>query len=114
IQGLVLIIHPAELSVTRLLQDEAEWMYFFRKHFIGPLDVLKSTLPFLEENGKIEIIAGMSSTPISPEYGLSCLLHSMWDTHAQALSLELKSRGISVKCLEPNWLPNRSDHRAKQ
>lgn len=100
IHGLVLI-PPRSTLLKNLFQEEREWLQLFQMMFTGPVEVLKSTLPYLSDHGKIAIISGITSVQFIPEYGPSCIIRRMWSTYSKALSHLLGPKGIHVNVLSP-------------
>jgi 3-oxoacyl-[acyl-carrier protein] reductase len=100
ISGLVLIT-PRPQFGSSLLQSESNWFTLFQTTFTGPLEALKSALPYFASQGKIAIIGGITSVQLLPEYGPSCIVRRMWTTYAKALSHQLGPKGISVNVLSP-------------
>ncbi len=100
ISGLVLI-PPRPQFGSSLLQSESDWLSLFQTTFTGPLEALKTALPYFTSQGKVAIIGGTTSVQLLPEYGPSCIMRRMWTTYAKALSHQLGPKGISVNVLSP-------------
>lgn len=83
------------------LQDIDTWQKTLLITFSAQAALIKATLPYMEKQSSILIIAGTTSIQLQPQYGLSCILRRMWTTYAKALSHELGPQGIRVNSLSP-------------
>ena len=118
IKGVVLIT-PRPFFGKDLLQSEENWLNLFQTTFTGPLEVLKSTLPYLSSGSKVVVIAGTTSVQLQPEYGPACVIRRMWTTYCKALSHHLGPKGIHVNVISPgvvltNFHRERIDKKAKE
>lgn len=100
ISGVVLVT-PRPQFGSNLLQSEIDWLSLFQTTFTGPLEALKSALPYFVAQSKIVIIGGTTSVQLLPEYGPACVVRRMWTTYAKALAHQLGPKGISVNVLSP-------------
>jgi len=100
ISGLVLIT-PRPQFCNSLFESEADWLNVFQATFTGPLEALKTILPYAASPSKIVIIAGTTSVQLLPEYGPACVIRRMWTTYAKALSHQLAPEGVYVNTVSP-------------
>lgn len=100
IDGIVLMT-PRPILKNTLFPTPDEWQDFFQSNFIGPLELLKTVIPHLNQKGKIVIISGITSTQLMPNCSTMGVLRSMWLSQAKSLSYELGPKGINVNTLSP-------------
>lgn len=100
ISGLVLI-GPRPQFGKGVLQEEKQWLETIQSTFTGPIEVLKSALPYFTNPAHIVVIAGTTSVQLQPEYGPACVIRRMWTTYTKALSHQLGPQGIRVNALSP-------------
>lgn len=100
VDGIVLLTPRPTLKNT-LFPTPGEWQDFFQSNFIGPLQLLNQIIPYFNQNGKIVIISGISSTQLMPSCSTMGVLRSMWLSQAKSLSYELGPKGINVNTLSP-------------
>lgn len=100
VDGIVLMT-PRPILKNTLFPTPDEWQDFFQSNFIGPLDLLKTVIPHFNQNGKIVIISGITSTQLMPNCSTMGVLRSMWLSQAKSLSYELGPKGINVNTISP-------------
>lgn len=100
VSGLVLITPRPKLGAN-VLAETKEWIEMFSTTFIGPLNLLKQTLPLMKSSSKIAIVAGIGSVYLVPNHASSAVLRSAWVAEAKALSYQLGPQGIHVNLVSP-------------
>lgn len=100
IDGIVIVTPRPQLD-DNLLPSAESWMNMIEECFVGPLELLKTTLPKLNNNGKIVIISGITSKQLLPNHASFGVLRSMWLSEAKGLSHQLGKRGITVNTVSP-------------
>ena len=100
LDGIVLIT-PKPLLQNTSFPESCEWEDLFQYGFIGPLEFLKKVIPFLNKEGKVVIISGISSVQYMDNHSVFGVLRSMWLAQAKAMSFELGPRGIRVNSVSP-------------
>ena len=103
LQGTV-IITPRPQLTDNLFPTTDEWQTMIQDCFVGPLDIIKSSLPFYGHNGKLVVISGISSLQVMPEHAAFGTLRAMWLAHAKALSHQLGPQGLHVNTLSPGGI----------
>ncbi|MEG0037501.1 MAG: SDR family oxidoreductase [Victivallaceae bacterium] len=102
ISGVVLITpRPMVNDTESVIPNEDAWLNLFRVNITGPLDTLKTIIPYLYPSSKIVIIAGTTSVQLQPQYGFSCVVFRTWTTLTKILSYRLGAFGITVNALSP-------------
>jgi 3-oxoacyl-[acyl-carrier protein] reductase len=100
LKGLVLM--PPQIPPTdEPLPEPAVWEQIFRQSFIGPLELLKQSLPLFSRTGrgKIVLISGVSSAQVLGHYATSNVLRLSWLAEAKTLAFALGPKGIHVNTL---------------
>lgn len=101
IAGVLLITPRPQFYGKELYQSEKTWLDVIQNTFTGPLETLKTMIPFLASQGKIVVIAGTTSVQLQPEMGPACVIRRMWTTYSKALSHQLGPQSISINTLSP-------------
>ncbi|MBJ7450185.1 MAG: SDR family oxidoreductase [Parachlamydiales bacterium] len=97
----VLIVTPRPNFGNNLLAERSNWEEMFQSGFYGPLSVLKATIPYINQHGKIVIIAGTSSVTYLPQYAGAAVLRRMWTTLVKGLAFQLGPQTLSINALSP-------------
>lgn len=103
LEGIV-VITPRPQVKEALFPSPLEWQELFQGCFVGPLEIIKSSLPYYESNGKILIVSGLSSLQVMPEHAAFGSLRAAWMAHAKALSHHLGPKGIHVNTISPGGI----------
>ncbi|MGQ3889996.1 SDR family oxidoreductase [Legionella sp. CNM-1927-20] len=97
----VVIITPKPLTSASFLPFSYEWQELFNTCFIGPMELIRLILPFLNKSAKIVILSGIASVQYMPGKPLYSVLRKMWLAQAKALAYELGPKGIRVNSISP-------------
>lgn len=103
LQGTV-VITPRPKITNNLFPSSREWQDLLQECFIGPLEVIKISLPFYVKNGKILIVSGISSIQVLPEHAAFGSLRALWLAHAKALSHQLGPQSIHINTISPGGI----------
>lgn len=95
IDGIV-IVTPRPSLGDALFPESDQWFDMFQHVFVGPLELIKQLIPYLNEGGKIVIISGFTSVQYIDRHSAYGVLRMMWLSQAKAMSYELGPKGISV------------------
>jgi 3-oxoacyl-[acyl-carrier protein] reductase len=100
----IVLITPRPAIRNNLFPTPAEWEQLFQDCFIGPLELLKNTIPLLNKPAKIVIISGIASVQYMAEHSAYGVLRTMWLAQAKAMSYELGPESISVNSISPGGI----------
>ena len=98
------IITPRPKLKDALFPFSHEWLELFQTCFIGPLEIIKSSIPYYDNSAKVLIVSGISSLQVMPEHAAFGSLRSTWLAHAKALSYQLGPKGIHVNTISPGGI----------
>lgn len=100
IDGLVIVTPRPKLDDS-LLPSADSWMNMVAECFVGPLEVLKTVLPKMGNQGKVVVVSGITSKQLLPNHASYGVVRSMWLSEAKGLSHQLGPKGISVNTVSP-------------
>ena len=97
-----LVVMPPQLEPTaECLPQNKVWEDSFRNSFIGPVDLIRETIPFLRKStpSKVVIISGISSAQVLSHYATSNVVRTMWLAQAKTLAFAFGPEKIHFNTL---------------
>ncbi len=110
--GIDILVNNAGISYRAVVEhmDEASELDQMTTNYLGPMDLIRSVLPFMRRKGRGKIInvssvSGMLAMPTMSSYSAS--KYAM-EGASEALWYEMKPLGINVSLVQPGFVNSKS------